>query len=126
MRADTSPASHSFIRFRVSGVAGRRVTGARLRLYQRDASKTGGRVFAMSSKTWLESMTWNTRPAIDGAKLAEFGAVVAETWYEVPLTGGTVTGDGVVALAIDSTSSDGSTWGTREYTQKPQLLVGVE
>ncbi len=126
MRADTSPVSNSFIRFRVSGVAGRRVTGARLRLYQRDASRTGGRVFSMSSKTWLESMTWNTRPAIDGAKLAEFGAVVAETWYEVPLAGTPVTGDGVVALAIDSTSSDGSTWGTTEYTQKPQLLVGVE
>ena len=71
-------------------------------------------------------MTWNTRPAIDGAKLAEFGAVVANNWYEVSLPGGTVPGDGVVSLAIDSTSTDGSTWGTREYTQKPQLLVGVQ
>ena len=103
MRADTSPVSHSFLRFRVAGLAGRRVTGVRLRMYQRDASRTGGRVFAMTSKAWLESMTWNTRPAIDGAKLAEFGAVVANTWYEVTLPGGTVPGDGVVALAIDST-----------------------
>jgi len=126
MRADTSPTSHSFLRFRVAGVAGRRVTGARLRLYQRNASRTGGRVFAMSSKTWLESMTWNTRPAIDGAQLAVFGAVQPETWYEVAIPSGAIAGDGVVALAIDSTSSDGSTWGTREYSQKPQLLVGVE
>ncbi len=126
MRVDTSPASHSFVRFRVTGLAGRRVTGVRLRMYQRDASRTGGRVFAMTSKDWLESMTWNTRPTIDGAQLAEFGAVVQSTWYEVSLPNGTVPSDGAVALAIDSTSSDGSTWGTREYTQKPQLLVGVE
>ncbi len=36
------------------------------------------------------------------------------------------TRDGVVSFAIDSTTSDGSTWGTREYTQKPQLLIDVE
>jgi PKD repeat protein len=126
MRVDTDPVSQSFMRFRVSGVSGRKVTSVRLRLYQRDASRTGGRVFAMTSKDWLESMTWNTRPAIDGAKLAEFGAVVQETWYEVSLPNGTVSADGAVALAMDSVSSDGSTWGTREYTQKPQLIVGVE
>jgi len=126
MRADTSPTSHSYLRFRVAGLADRRVTGVRLRLYQRNASRTGGRVFATSSKTWLESMTWNTRPTIDGAQLAEFGAVQPEAWYEVPIPSGAVGSDGVVALAIDSTSSDGSTWGTREYSQKPQLLVAVE
>ena len=126
MRVDTSPTSHSFLRFRVAGIAGRQIRGARLRLYQRDASRTGGRVFAMSSTSWLESMTWNTRPTIDGAQLATFGAVSADNWYEVPLAPGAVTRDGTISLAIDSFSSDGSTWGTREYSQKPQLLVDVE
>jgi PKD repeat protein len=126
MRVDTSPASQSFLRFRVAGLAGRQIRGARLRLYQRDSSRTGGRVFAMSSTSWLESMTWNTRPAIDGGQLASFGAVSAGSYYEVALAPGTVTGEGALSLAMDSTSSDGSTWGTREYTQKPQLLVDVE
>ncbi len=125
MRVDTSPASQSFVRFRVAGIAGRQISAVRLRLHQRDSSRTGGRVFAISSDSWLESMTWNTRPAIDGAELATFGEVSAGNWYEVPLGAGTVSGDGVVSLAIDSSSSDGSTWSTREYTEKPQLLVDV-
>ncbi len=126
MRVDTSPMSQSFLRFRVAGLAGRQISGTRLRLYQRDASLTGGRVFRMSSNSWLESMTWNTRPAIDGAQLAAFGAVQAGNFYEVPLAPGAVTGEGAISLAIDSTSGDASAWGTREYTQKPQLLVDVQ
>ena len=126
MRVDTSPLSQSFLRFRVAGLAGRQIRGARLRLYQRDSSRTGGRVFAMSSNSWLEAMTWNTRPAIDGSQLAAFGAVSAGGYYEVPLASGAVTGEGTLSLAMDSTSSDASGWGTREYTQKPQLLVEVQ
>ena len=122
---DTSPQSQSFVRFRVAGIAGRPVRAVRLRMYQRDASKTGGRVFSMTSNSWLESMTWNTRPAIDGAKLAEFGAVSAGNWYEVPLAPGAVTADGLVSLGLDSTSSDGAAWGSRTYTNKPQLQVDV-
>lgn len=126
MRVDTSPLSESFLRFRVAGIAGRQVRAVRLRMFQRDASRTGGRVFATSSNTWLESMTWNTRPAIDGAQLATFGAVTAGNWYEVPLAPGAVTGDGTISLGLNSTTSDAAAWGTREHTQKPQLLVGVE
>jgi hypothetical protein len=107
-------------------LAGRRVRNVRLQMYQRDASKLGGRVFAMSSTSWLESMTWNTQPTIDGAQLAAFGAVQAGNYYEVSLGSGAVTGDGRVSLGLDSTSTDGSSWGTRSYAQPPQLLVEVE
>ncbi len=123
---DTSPQSQSYLRFRVAGIAGRQVRAVRLRMFQRDASRTGGRVFSMSSNSWLESMTWNTRAAIDGAKLAEFGAVSAGNWYEVLLAPGAVSADGLVSLGLDSASSDGATWGSRTYANKPQLLVGVE
>ncbi len=122
---DTSPQSQSFVRFRIAGIAGRQVRAVRLRMYQRDASRTGGRVFSMSSNSWLESMTWNTRPAIDGAQLAEFGAVTAGNWYEVPLAPGAVSADGLVSFGLDSASSDGSTWGSRTYTNKPELQVDV-
>ncbi|MDQ3274327.1 MAG: DNRLRE domain-containing protein, partial [Actinomycetota bacterium] len=126
MDVDASPLSKSFLRFRIAGLAGRRVRNVRLQMYQRDASKLGGRVFAMSSTSWLESMTWNTQPTIDGAQLAAFGAVQAGNYYEVSLGSGAVTGDGPVSLGLDSTSTDGSIWGTRSYAQPPQLLVEVE
>ena len=126
MRVDTSPQSQAYLRFKVAGLAGRPVRRVRLRLFQRDASNVGGRVFKMSSNSWTESATWNTRPAIDGARLATFGAVQAGRYYEVDLGPGAVSGDGAVSFGMDSTSGDGSTWGTRSYTSPPQLLVDVE
>ncbi len=126
MRVDTSPQSESYLRFKVAGLSGRPVRRVRLRLFQRDASKVGGRVFKVSSNSWTESATWNTRPAIEGVQLASFGAVQAGRYYEVDLGPGVVAGDGAVSLGIDSTSSDGSTWGTRSYSSPPELLVDVE
>jgi hypothetical protein len=119
---DGSPQRQSFLRFVVSGTNGRPVTDVRLRLYQLDQSSTGGRVFSISSTTWPESMTWSTKPAIDGPLRATFGAVAKGAWYEVGL-GPVVAGDGVVSLAMDSTSSDGSDWATRETATPPQLVV---
>lgn len=125
MNADASPQKQSFIRFQVSGLAGRQVTSARLRLHQVDASMLGGRVFSMSGTTWSESVSWSTRPAIDGALLGSFGAVAAGNWYEVEL-GATAVRDGIVSYAIDSTSSDGVRWATRESATPPSLLVTVD
>lgn len=126
MRVDTSPQSQAYLRFKVAGLAGRSVRRVRLRLFQRDASNVGGRVFKMSSNSWAESTTWNTRPAIDGPLLATFGAVQAGSYYEVDLGPGAVSADGAVSFGMDSTSGDGSTWGTRNFTSPPQLLVDVE
>jgi hypothetical protein len=125
MYDDATPIKQSFLRFNVSGLGGRPVLDARLRLYNKDASPQGGRVWSISSNSWAESMTWNSRPAIDGPLLAAFGAVQTGTWYEADL-GQFPSGDGTVSLAIDSVSSDGAKWGTRESTNPPQLLVDVE
>ncbi|HYY74229.1 MAG TPA: hypothetical protein VE662_05355, partial [Solirubrobacterales bacterium] len=79
-----------------------------------------------SSNSWPESMTWGSRPAIDGVLLGQFGAVDVGNWYEVDL-GQFPSGDGTVSLAIDSTSGDGAKWGTREDSaHPPQLLVDVK
>ena len=125
MDADASPAKQSFVRFRVAGIAGRTVTSARLRMRQADASRTGGRVWAVSSTTWPEALTWGSRPALDGPLLATFGAVQDATTYEVELGPGAVR-DGVVSYGIDSPSSDGARWATRESATPPVLSITVE
>ena len=125
MEADASPQKQSFIRFRVNGLAGQQVTGVKLRLHQNDASRLGGRVFSMSSTTWSESVSWDARPAIDGPLLGSFGAVAAGNAYELEL-GASAVRDGVVSYAIDSTSSDGVRWATRESATPPRLLVTVD
>ncbi|HEY3210585.1 MAG TPA: DNRLRE domain-containing protein [Actinomycetota bacterium] len=122
---DAQPAKQSFMRFAVSGVSSRTVVGVRLRMFQTDSSPSGGRVFSISSSSWDESVTWNTRPAIDGPQLGSFGAVQPGLPYEVDLGAGSVSGDGAINLAMDSTSTDGARWGSREHTDPPQLIVDL-
>ena len=126
LTVDNSPVSHTYIRFPVSGLQGRRIVGAKLRMYQVDSSRIGGRVFGISSNTWTESTTWNTKPAIDGTQAAAFGAVSAGNWYTVDLGSSFVSGDGKRSIAIDSTSTDGARWGSRQSSTPPELLVEVE
>lgn len=122
LKVDGSSVKQSFMKFDVSGIAGRYVTDVKLRLYQKDTSPFGGRVVRISSNAWDESVKWSTRPAIDGAALGSFGAVDTGVWYEVSL-GRAVVSDGIVSLAMDSTSSDGSRWGSRNSSYPPQLIV---
>ena len=120
---DGSPLKQAFMRFQLDGLAGREIQSVRLRLYQKDASPLGGRVFAISDSGWTEAMTWDTRPAIDGPVLGTFGAVSAGTVYEMELPTALVTGDGALSLAIDSTISDGNNWGSRESSSGPPKLI---
>lgn len=119
---DADPLKQSFIRFVVSGTNGAPISTARLRLFQVDSSGVGGRVWGVRSNAWAESMTWKRRPAIDGPRLGTFGAVTSGSWYEVDVTQ-FVTGDGSYSFAIDTTSSNGSDWASRESAQPPALIV---
>lgn len=126
LSADASPKKQAFLRFDVQGLAGRPVVDARLRLYSTDGSNSGGRVFSASSVDWSESITWNTRPAVDGPRLAELGSVATGNFYEVDL-GGAIQTDGKVTLAIDSLSSDEVRWASRESTKPtPRLILELE
>jgi len=122
---DTNPREQSFLRFDLTNISGRTIEDVRLRMYQTDASSVGGRVFSLTSSTWDEAITWNTRPAIDGPQLGSFSAVSTGTWYEADL-GQVLLTDGPMSLAIDSTSSDGAKWASRQSLKQPQLIVEVD
>ena len=120
--ADASPKKHAYLSFDVQGLAGRPVVDARLRLYSSDGSNSGGRVFAVSSTSWNETMTWDDRPTIDGPQLGAFGAVTTGNFYEVDL-GDAIQADGEITLAIDSLSSDEVRWASRESTKPAARLI---
>jgi hypothetical protein len=122
---DASPLKQSFLRFDAVGIAGRAVTAARLRLRQTDSAPAGGRVFLVTSNEWDESVTWDTRPSIDGPLLGSFGPVSNGEWYEAQLTPSALGGDGSISLAIDSAEADGARWASREHVELPQLIVDV-
>lgn len=122
--ADSSPVMQSFLRYDLTGLAGRTVTDVKLRVFVNDASPSGGVVHRVPSTSWPESITYDTKPAYDAGALGSFGAVSLNTWHEASL-GPIVSGDGPVALAVDSTNSDAARWSSRETVNPPELIVEV-
>jgi hypothetical protein len=126
MTVDAQPVRKAYLRFNVSGTTGRPITGVHLRLYQiDDTAPVGGQVYSITSNTWPEALTWDARPATDGPLLGQFPAVAANTWYDLDLGPGAVTGDGLVSFAIETPDADGARWATRESTTQPQLVIDM-
>jgi len=122
---DASPVQQAYLKFQLAGLTGNTVTSAKLRLYvTTNGSVKGGSAAKVSNTSWGETtVTYNTRPAIDGPVLSTLGVVNTNTWYEFDVTGA-VTGDGLVSLGINTVSTDGVHYASRENTGfAPQLVV---
>jgi chitodextrinase len=120
---DASPVRRVLLKFVVSGIRGRQVVSAKLRLRCGDASSRGGSFHRVADSSWSEgTVNWNNQPAADAAVIASLGAVSVGTTYEVDLTS-LVTGDGTYTVEADSTSSDGAYYDSKEGSAAPQLVV---
>jgi hypothetical protein len=128
LRADAKAVRISYLRFVVSGTAGRPVMQARLRLQVTNASVgSGGSVHLISDSSWSEAtLTFATCPAIDGPALFTLGPVAKGDLVEFVLDGA-ITGDGTYNLAIDNPSSDGVDYRSNAATggQRPTLVLTV-
>jgi len=127
LEVDNSPLKHFLIRFDVSGVGTRDVTGATLRLYCVNTSNLGGSFYPANGAAWSEStVTWNTAPAAGSTAAATLGGVTAGNWYEVNLSNA-ITGDGTYTFRIRSTSADGADYSSRQAAAgfRPQLVLSV-
>jgi hypothetical protein len=126
LQVDNSPIKHFLLKFDVSGLNGKQVVSAKLRLYNVDPASKGGDFYAVSDSAWQEeTLTWNNAPAALPTLLASLGSVSANNWYEVDLTS-LITGDGTYSLRITSTSSDGADYSSKEGTNPPQLVIMVQ
>ena len=124
---DGTPKLRSFLRFDTSGLAGRTVVSAKLRLWCTNGSPSGGTVYGTDGTSWTETgLTWNTMPGL-GSLVANLGAVTASSSRQVDVTP-LVTGSGTVDLAIVSTNADDAAYLSRETTnanRRPALVVTV-
>jgi 3-phytase len=122
--ADGSPAEESYARFAVSGVTGT-VTKAVLRFHVTNASVDGPAVY-LAANEWTErAITWNNRPARTGAVVADRGAISAGVFADYDVTAA-VRGNGTYTFNLASSSTDGSTFRSREdssSTRRPQLVL---
>jgi hypothetical protein len=127
MAADASPTDIAYLRFVVSGIGATPVTRAVLRV-QVDGgssanSNSGGRVRRISNGAWQENaVTYATRPALDGPVLATQGTVALNQIVDFDVTSA-VSGDGTYDFAVDSTSTDGVRYRTREATNGWPILI---
>jgi fibronectin type 3 domain-containing protein len=120
--ADASPSRRILLKFAVTGVRGRQVVSAKLYLRCVDPSSNGGD-FRRADSSWSEStVTWSNQPVADSVARSSLGSVAAGSTYEVDVTS-LVTGDGVHTIRVDSTSSNGAYYSSKEGSVAPRLVL---
>jgi hypothetical protein len=126
LEADKKPARDALLRFAVSGLGGRRVVSAALRVHCVDGSSAGG-AFRAAGSSWSEgTVTWNVAPA-GGSLVGSLGTVSAGQWYQLDVTS-LVSGDGVYSVRASSSAANAAGYASKEAGsgQAPQLVVTVE
>lgn len=120
LRLDADPVRRAYLRFDVQGVGS--TDSAVLRFFVESSSSVGLQVRAVADNSWGEtSINYNNAPPV-GAVLDTSGAVPANSWVTVDVSA-VVHGDGVVTLALSTTSTTAVRVTSREGANAPQLLV---
>ena len=120
---DANPSTASLVRFNVSGISGS-VTSARVRFFVSDPSGDGPSLYR-TTNAWSESsVTWNTKPAATGSAFGNIGTAASGTWIEYNVTAA-VTANGSYDFLLSGGSGDGSTYHSREASEKPQLIIST-
>ena len=123
LRVDSSPVTRSYLRFTVSGLAGRSVQSVTLRIYAKSTNSSGFAVHPVANSTWTETgITYSNAPTM-GSAIANSKPISARTWVSVNVTS-YVKVDGTYSMALDTTSATNTSLSSREAsTNAPQLVV---
>ena len=127
LRADARPRESFVVKFAVSGIAGRKVKAAKLRLYVADGSSSGGIVRRVSSR-WRESrVTWRNAPSVVGASRAVRKRAVKRGRYVAFDVSRIVTKDGMYSVRVSSRARDRVAYNSRDAKRnRPQLVVTLD
>jgi acid phosphatase type 7 len=125
VRTDSSPDQRAYLRFNVTGVSGRPVTRAVLRIYANGSSPVGFQLQKVPDNNWSETgITFNNRPMTSG-QIAAAGAHSYGVWLTVDITG-YITGDGSYSLALLSSDTKPVGYPSRESaSNRPELVLTV-
>jgi tartrate-resistant acid phosphatase type 5 len=120
LRIDNSPLLRSYIRFAVPSGTGT-ITRAVLRFYAKNRADTPFSL-ASTSGSWSEStITYSNAPAA-GSVIANSLGFAADTWIELDVSSLVKTA-GQYNFVLLSNSSTASSFGSRESTTPPQLIL---
>jgi PKD repeat protein len=125
VKSSSSNEKRGYVKFVVSGSAGRTVTSAKLLLTVTDPSVNGGTAWVVSS-SWSESgaggLVWDNQPALPASPLSSIGAVTVGQVVEFDVTAA-IGGDNTYSFAITSASGDTVYYATRESANPPELVI---
>jgi hypothetical protein len=118
-----SPNYASYLKFSLTGLLGRPVTAAQVRVFTTDPSPDGGHVF-LAGNDWTElAINWNNAPATSGSQVGAFGAVSAGTWGVIDLPPALVPGEGTYTFKVVGQSTNSAYYSSRQGASPPELDV---
>ena len=122
LEIDGAPTMVTYMKFDVSGITGT-VTDAKLLLWTSTSDATGFEVFGVSDTSWSESnVTYQSAPAYGSTAVGSSGPITAGSWTTVDVTS-LVTGNGLISIAIATSSNSPLTFSSREGSDPPQLVI---
>lgn len=124
LEVELNPVHSSYLRFTLPGVSGP-IHSAKLKLRASDDAPSGGEVYAVSDTNWSEtSINYNNAPPYAAPALAQFGALLDNTDYEVDVTAGmNPAGRSAVSFALVSNNATPAKFFSRESGNGPRLWV---
>lgn len=129
MMADASPVKNYLTKFVVSGINGRNVTSAKLKLYNTNNSSKGEKFWPVASNNWKESsLTWSNAPNAAATPIFSLGGTRKGNTYEVDVSS-YIRSDGTFSLRATTSGQDGTGFATKEATtksQRPTLILTVQ
>lgn len=114
LQVDATPSKSFYLKFNITGLAGRQIASAKLNLYNTNASIKGGDLMFVPNNLWTEtSINWNNAPATSGSIISSLVNVSINNWYEFDATP-LINGDGIVSVRVSSTSANGADYYSEE------------
>ncbi|MFP2906016.1 DNRLRE domain-containing protein [Pyxidicoccus sp. 3LFB2] len=112
--SDGTPRQEAYLSFQVDTAEATAVIQAKLRLYAVDGSSNGPALYATGTNWSAYSLTWNNRPALIGAPLANVGPIASNSFVEYDVTAH-VTGNGLYSFALVPEGGDGVDFASTRY-----------
>jgi chitodextrinase len=126
LRTDASPDVHSYLRFSVTGLAGKAIGRARLLIFANSGANPGIKALTVADNTWSEAATNYSNAPVLGSLLATSPAVVAGTWITLDVTA-YITGEGSFNFGVASDNATAISLAAREAgANAPQLILDLQ
>ena len=123
VKVDGSPIAVSYLKFNVTGLA-TAPTKATVRVYKSLSTTTAINLRSVADTSWSETgMTYSNKPATGATAIAPPQPWTENVWLSYDVTS-LVKGNGLISLALDTTSSTSKSLPSREAAaNQPQLVL---